>query len=183
MFEKFIADRRPVAMRFAQTELDAAGNTLATHAGNLWFAPPASFRVEYDSANKPLVVSNGKEVWFYEADLKQAVSRPFSSVGNIGIVGVLSAEGVDALAKDYVLTAAAGDGLFWLAGEARDKNSPMPNARLGFAAAGELRRAEVTDAFGGAALLEILSQKRGELPADVFSFTPPPDADIAALGE
>ena len=55
--------------------LSAHGQTQKT-AGHVWLQKPSQFRWQVQKPSKQLYVSNGKQIWDYEANLMQVIVRP-----------------------------------------------------------------------------------------------------------
>lgn len=165
--------------QFKQTVLDSDGETLSESGGRLWFARGGKFRVEYDAPEQLLLVSDGESFWSYEADLKQALVRPLSSLGG-GFLAALSASEWGELPEHYKLSAAdAGEGLRWVTATTRASEDSVREIRFGFDDGGELRKLNMRDSFGGEVRIEIANWTRGASESR-FVFAPPPGTEVVA---
>lgn len=188
LFAKFREDARLTRMRFIQKNYDEQDTPTEETRGTIWYRSPNLFRLEYDESDKPLVVSDGVNIYIYEKDLQQVVVRRFNSSDEQGLLSVLLG-GLDAMRNRYVFSSGAGGRLIWLAGEATAEDDPVPLVRLGFLSGdGGLRRLEMSDAFGGRLSLDIADFARGadarsDDDGEIFSFTPPPDTVVINSAE
>ena len=165
--------------QFKQTVLDSDGETLSESGGRLWFARGGKFRVEYDAPEQLLLVSDGESFWSYEADLKQALVRPLSSLSG-GFLAALSASEWGELPEHYTLSAAdAGEGLRWVTATTRAAEDSVREIRFGFDNGGELRKLNMRDSFGGEVRIEIANWTRGASESR-FVFAPPPGTEVVA---
>ncbi len=163
--------------QFRQRVYDDDGELLSDGGGRLWFARGGKFRVEYQSPEELLIVSNGESFWSYEKDLRQVVVRPLSSLGG-GFLAALSAGEWQALPRLYDLSAGgAEDGMRWVVAQSKDKEDAVRRILFGFDDGGALQQLKMHDAFGGMVRVDIIGLSPGAAD-DIFDFVPPPDAEI-----
>ena len=183
-FDRLIRGDDLVTMNFHQTTFDDSGMVLEETDGVLQYLRPSFFRMEYESPQQPLLVSDGELLWYYEADLKQVVVSPLQEMERNGLLTLFSSGGLEALLEHYVVTSGVGsNGLVWLNAEPQDAADSLRRIQLGFDNDGVLRQIKVLDAFGGAIQMDISSVGSRVADADFFAFTPPPDTEIIRTGE
>ena len=184
LFERFRADERAVRIRFTQNNYDKNKVVLESSTGTLWYQVPNRFRMEYDAADKPLVVSDGSSLWVYEDDLKQATVRPLTSIRENSLLSVLSVDGLDSLKDRYVFSSSIAGDLVWLVGSTLWQDDQITRVQFGFSpVSGDLRQLEMVDSFGGGIALKVLKLTRDTDASSQFLFTPPVGADVIHIGE
>lgn len=172
LFEQFLA-HRAATIEFVQTTTDSRGEVLETVSGTLSYQRPGKFRLQYDSAAHPLLVSDGETVWLYEADLQQVVVSRSETMQKHGLWQVLAQGDSSHLRQTYVLSAGIRGEVRWLTATARDTGHNLREIALGFAAAdGALQQVRIGDTFGGTAHLQVTALTLSAAP-DAFHFTPP----------
>ena len=144
---------------------------------------PDKFRLEHDDEEGLLIVSDGETVWTYEADLAQAIRRPYASARRMGALAMLAGEAPE---SHFVLAAAAAadaDGARWVTATPRagfDSDSDAGvNVRIGFSADGEcLKCGSPTHSGDGAAGGERVDA--GRAVGVGFEFHPPEGVAVVA---
>ena len=63
---------------FTEQTLDTQGRDVARSNGTVMIARPGKFRWETESPTHQIVMTNGKILWIYDVDLKQATEQPIS---------------------------------------------------------------------------------------------------------
>ena len=163
---------------FAQTVYDANGAEKETSTGRVSLSAPRLFRWEYVKPYPQLIVADGKTVWVYDPDLKQATRRAQGDTEqNSPLAALIDPARLD---KDYtVAEAGSGDGLEWLTLTPRDKdNASFESARLGFDRNG-LNRMAFTDLLGQRTEIVFAQWQRNPAFArGTFSYVPPKDVDV-----
>ena len=131
-----------------------------------------------------MIVSDGETVWTYEADLAQAIRRPYASARRMGALAMLAGEAPE---SHFVLAAAAAadaNGARWVTATPRagfDSDSDAGvNVRIGFSADGELFEMRIADAFGGTVRLVVKGLTRVAPSESVFDFHPPEGVAVVA---
>ena len=178
LLQHFLQNTPAANLVFSQTVFGDDGEIQSSGAGRLWFERPAKFRLEYDSPEQLLLVSDGKLAWLYEPELQQAVVQTAqTAAAEAPLLRVLS-DGLESLRADYALTSGLGGEWRWAVAEAINERQSVRLLRLAFTPSGELRRVEMTDAFGGVARLDIESF-HPSVDGAKFTFIPPPGVDVA----
>src|SRR5580692_12408039 len=73
--EKALAGLSSWSADFTQTIADGQGKELRSAAGKFYLQRPGKFRWDYAEPSQQLVLSDGKQIWFYDKDLAQANVR------------------------------------------------------------------------------------------------------------
>lgn len=177
LLQAFWAKTPSAMVEFRQEVFDEDGESLSDGGGILWFARGGRFRVQYQSPDELLLVSDGESFWSYEKDLRQVVVRPLSSLGG-GFLAALTAGEWQKLRQLYDISAeeSAADGMQKITARSRDKQDAVRRIVFIFGG-GDLRHLVMHDAFGGRVRVDITSLTAGA-DDELFTFTPPPDAEI-----
>ena len=177
LLRKFWSQTPGARAEFRQRVYDSDGELLSSGGGKLWFARGGKFRVEYQSPEELLLVSNGETFWSYEKDLQQVLVRPLSSLGG-GFLAALSAGEWKELPRHYILAAdGADDNLHWESAKSRDPEDAIRRIRFGFDGGGSLRQLQMHDAFGGVVQITMRNLTIGAADG-IFVFVPPPGAEV-----
>jgi chaperone LolA len=70
---------RSLAATFDQESRVASLGRPRTRAGRLFFQPPGRMRWEYDPPDAQLIVADGRQLWLYRPDRRQAVVQPMDA--------------------------------------------------------------------------------------------------------
>ncbi len=152
--------------------------------GSFAFMRPQHFRLDYQ---KPFesIVADGKTLWLYDAELKQATARgQAQALGATPMAVIALASDVGTLQKDFQLQAMADqDGLQWVQATPVSKDAGMQSIRLGLRVSGtgvQLARLEMADAMGQRSLLvfERMETNPAGLGASGFQFSPPVGVEV-----
>jgi outer membrane lipoprotein carrier protein len=74
--QRFVDKVESLSATFDQVQKDENGHVLQVSTGRLWLQRPAKFHWRYEKPYEQLVVCDGKQLWQYDPDLKQALVRP-----------------------------------------------------------------------------------------------------------
>lgn len=74
--QRFVDKVESLSATFEQVQKDDKGSVLQVSTGRLWLQRPAKFHWRYEKPYEQLVVCDGKQLWQYDPDLKQALVRP-----------------------------------------------------------------------------------------------------------
>lgn len=74
--QKFLDNVQTLSATFEQVQKDENGRVLQASSGRLWLSRPGRFRWSYEKPYSQLMVCDGKQLWQYDPDLKQAMVRP-----------------------------------------------------------------------------------------------------------
>lgn len=75
----FLAKMDELSASFVQHTFDGKGALLQTQKGRLKLKRPNQFRWESEQPYEQLLVSNGKTLWQYDADLEQVTMQPLNT--------------------------------------------------------------------------------------------------------
>lgn len=174
----FIRETRTVRANFSQTLYDRNARTLQESNGTLQFERPEKFRWTYEKPYEQLIVGDGIQVWFYDHDLNQVTVRQFNIA--IGSSPAALLAGSSAIEDNFVLTELGlQNQIEWLEAIPKSKESVFEFIQMGFSPEGTLKIMALRDNFGQTTLLTFSDlDKNPKLPADLFKFIPPENADV-----
>jgi outer membrane lipoprotein carrier protein len=162
---------------FTQTIDDGHGKVLRSAAGKLYLQRPGKFRWDYTEPSEQLVLADGKQIWFYDKDLAQANVRDMDAALANTPASLLSGSGSVSAQFDVKALPPAG-GLEWFQLIPKRPDTDFQLVRMGFDK-GELSSMFLADKLNQITQLTFTHASRnGKLPADLFSFTPPPGVDV-----
>ena len=72
----WLAAHESLRARFLQTVFDEAGARLDESRGTVAFRRPYRFRWDYEAPEPQIIVADGENLWWYDADLEQVTVRP-----------------------------------------------------------------------------------------------------------
>ncbi len=175
--ERYLANLSTWSADFEQTIDDESGKTLRSASGHLYLQRPGKFRWDYQKPAVQLVLADGKKLWFYDQDLQQANVRDMDATLANTPATLLS--GSADLGSQFTITALpAAEGLEWFQLVPKRPGSDFQAVRIGFAK-GELVRMLLADKLNQVTSLKFSVARRNvAIPADLFSFTPPPGVDV-----
>ena len=163
---------------FSQSVYDNKGKLKERTSGRVALSAPRLFRWEYLKPYPQVVVADGKTVWVYDPDLKQATRRAQGiEEQNSPLAILINPARLD---KEFqVKEEAASGGLQWLSLAPRNKaQAAFSSARLGFKA-GQLSQMSFTDALGQRTEITFAAWKRNpKFAGGTFKFSPPKGLDV-----
>lgn len=164
--------------RFSQQVFDSKGKRKESNSGLVALSAPRLFRWEYLKPFPQLILADGKQVWVYDPDLKQASVRPQGvEEQNSPLAALVDPKRLD---RDFQMKEAGqASGLEWLElTPKRAEEASFQRARLGFDKTG-LARMEVLDTLGQRTEIVFSGWKRNPtFSAKTFRFTPPKGVDV-----
>jgi outer membrane lipoprotein carrier protein len=174
---EYLAQTNAARSRFEQTVIDRNGKVLQHASGTMAFSRPGKFRWEYDKPYQQTIVGDGKRLWIYDKDLNQVTVRNLDRALGASPAAILA--GSNEIDRDYIVTSAGSrDGLDWLEAVPRTKDTAFERMRLGFGK-NALEAMELHDQFGQTTVIRFSDLERNpKLPAKLFTFAPPPGADV-----
>ena len=182
--DKYLDNLKTLHTAFLQTLADAQGREIDRATGTLIVARPGKFswdiHPQSGNTNKgagQLMVSDGRNLWFYDRDLEQVTVKPVDAALSATPAMLLS--GTVDVRKNFTLQAAGQrDGLDWVLVEPAGADADFKDALFGFAG-GDLKRMILEDKLGQTAtiLFDHIERNVPVAPQDV-SFTPPKGADV-----
>jgi outer membrane lipoprotein carrier protein len=175
--ERYLSNLSTWSADFSQTINDEAGKTLRSASGHLYLQRPGKFRWDYLKPVEQMVLADGKKLWFYDKDLQQANVRDLDAAVANTPATLLS--GGAALGSQFeIKSLPAAEGLEWFQLVPKHPDTDFQAVRIGFAK-GELVRMMLADKLNEVTSLRFSAAHRNvTLPADEFTFTPPPGVDV-----
>lgn len=149
-------------------------------SGSFEFARPSRFKFVYKKPFEQTIVADGQTLWLFDVDLNQVTARKQSSaLGSTPAALIAAAPDLKALQADFALTDAPDkDGLQWVQGTPKAKDSQLQQVRVGFKQ-DQLAVLEILDSFGQRSVLSFVGfQPNAVLDAGAFQFKPPAGADV-----
>jgi outer membrane lipoprotein carrier protein len=172
----FVRDVKSGRARFTQIVTSPDGVRKKTSSGSFEFSRPNRFRFVYAKPFEQTIVSDGEDVWIYDADLNQVSSRKFSAALGATPAALLAGAALD---KDFELSSLPpSDGLEWAEARPKAKDGAFQSVRVGFRGK-DLAALEIIDSFGQKSLLTFTAfAPNVPVPAESFRFTSPAGADV-----
>ena len=174
----FIQETRTVRANFSQTLYDKNSRAIQESTGTMQFERPEKFRWAYEKPYNQLIVGNGTQVWFYDHDLNQVTVRQFNLA--IGSSPAALLAGSSTIEDNFELVElGVQNEMEWLEAIPKNKESNFEFIQMGFSSDGALKVMALRDNFGQTTLLSFSElDKNPTLPADLFTFIPPDNADV-----
>jgi len=163
--------------RFDQVTLDEGMNPIQESSGNLWIERPGKFRWTYNVPYVQHIIGDGKQVWVYDVELKQAAVRQMQ--GALGATPAILLSGKGALEGIFAIKDLGNQGaLDWVQLIPKKSDGGFENIRIGFEK-GAIRTLEMVDGFGQTTRVTLRDAKENpQISADKFSFKPPAGVDV-----
>ena len=174
---RFFNQVQRYSARFDQVVLDEALNPIQESSGNLWIERPGKFRWQYTTPYVQHVVGDGKQVWVYDVDLKQAAVRRME--GALGSTPAMLLAGRGSLEASFVIKDLGRQGeLDWVQMKPKKNDGGFEDIRIGFEK-GRIRTLEMVDGFGQITRVTLKdAQENPPISADKFQFKPPKGVDV-----
>jgi outer membrane lipoprotein carrier protein len=175
--QRFFSKVQRYSAGFDQVTLDEAMSPIQESSGNLWIERPGKFRWNYTVPYEQHIVGDGKQVWVYDVELKQAAVRPMQ--GALGATPAILLSGKGALAGIFVIKDLGRQGeLDWVQLTPKKNDGGFEKIRIGFEK-GKIRTLEMIDGFGQTTRVTLRDAKENlKISADKFSFKPPAGVDV-----
>ncbi|HLM53426.1 MAG TPA: outer membrane lipoprotein chaperone LolA [Pseudoxanthomonas sp.] len=167
--------------RFTQQVFDASGKLKETSSGRVSISAPRLFRWEYTKPYPQLIVADGRKVWVYDPDLKQASVREQGvEEQNSPLSALIDPSKLDQ--QFNVSETGTSDGLQWLTLTPKTAaDASFQSARLGFTRQG-LSRMVVVDAVDQRTQIDFTGWRRNpSFGRGTFKYTPAQGVDV--IGE
>ena len=191
--DRYLKNLKTLNVKFLQTVADAHGAEVGRSSGTLIVERPGKFRwdihpqstaqgVGAAQANAPadgqMMVSDGRNLWYFDRDLQQVTVRPMTAALSATPAMLLSGA-VDV--RQHFTESSAGnrDGLDWVYVEPRSAAADFKSALFGFDGKRTLQRMILEDKLGQ--VVTIIFQDvevNAPVPAAELTFTPPPGTDV-----
>jgi outer membrane lipoprotein carrier protein len=196
--DRYLEHLKTLRVTFLQTVADSHGAEVGRSSGTLIVERPGKFRWEIQpQATSPaassqgasagrgaapgggqVMVSDGRNLWYYDRDLQQVTVRPMTAALSATPAMLLSGT-VDVHQHFTETGAGKREGLDWVYVEPRSTEADFKSALFGFDGKGTLQRMILEDKLGQ--VVTIIFQDVAvnvSVPASALTFTPPPGADV-----
>ena len=197
--DRYLQHLKTLRVTFLQTVADAHGAEVGRSSGTLTVERPGKFRWEIHpqaataaagssqsapagaasaSSGGQIMVSDGRNLWYYDRDLEQVTVRPVTAALSATPAMLLSGT-VDVHQHFTEASAGKREGLDWVYVEPRSTDADFKSALFGFDHKGTLQRMILEDKLGQ--VVTIIFQDVAlnvSVPPKELTFTPPPGADV-----
>lgn len=173
----FTKDLQGLDGQFNQQVFDVRGKQKESASGRLAVAAPDRLRWEYVKPYPQLIVADGKTVWVYDPDLRQASKRPQGvEEANSPLAILLDPSKLD---REFsVKEAGSSSGLAWLQLTPRQAEAGFKTAKLGFGKGG-LSQMEYVDALGQRTKISFTGWRRNPgFAKGTFTYVPAKGVDV-----
>ena len=197
--DRYLEHLKTLRVTFLQTVADAQGAEVGRSSGTLIVQRPGKFRWEIQpqpaasgatssqgastgqgsaSSGGQLMVSDGRNLWYYDRDLQQVTVRPMTAALSATPAMLLSGT-VDVHQHFTETRAGKRDGLDWVYTEPRGTEADFKSALFGFDGKGTLQRMILEDKLGQIVTIIFKDVELNvSVPASALTFTPPQGADV-----
>jgi outer membrane lipoprotein carrier protein len=197
--DRYLKNLKTLRVTFLQTVADAQGAEVGRSTGTLTVERPGKFRWDIHpqsvapgtaggqgAAAAPagpagggqLMVSDGRNLWYYDRDLEQVTVRPVTAALSATPAMLLSGT-VDVHQHFTESNAGMRDGLDWTYVQPRSTEADFKSALFGFDRKGTLQRMILEDKLGQIVTIIFKDvEVNVSVPAQELTFTPPPGADV-----
>lgn len=172
----FLDSTKTARGAFSQSVVSKSGRKPQQSAGIFAMQRPGKFRWSYELPYQQLLVSDGKQFWSYDPELKQAVSKRIGDAFGSSPAALLAGGDLD---KSFELRdVGAADGLEFVEAIPKQGDASFSRIRIGLRDHLPLSM-EIHDSFGQITLLRFTQFERNPaLDAGLFRFVPPKGADV-----
>lgn len=149
-------------------------------SGTFEFLRPGKFRFIYRKPFEQTIVADGQTLWLHDVDLNQVTARKQAqALGSTPAALIASSADIKTLQADFTLAdVAEQDGLQWVQGAPKARDSQLQSVRVGFKN-GQLAVLEILDSFGQRSVLTFSDmQANVAFGSGAFQFKPPAGADV-----
>ena len=197
--DRYLEHLKTLRVGFLQTVADAHGAEVGRSTGTLIVERPGKFRWEIQPQATPpapssqgaaaaqgnaaaaggqVMVSDGRNLWYYDRDLQQVTVRPMTAALSATPAMLLSGT-VDVHEHFTETSAGKREGLDWVYVEPRSTEADFKSALFGFDGKGTLQRMILEDKLGQIVTIVFQDvQVNVAVPASALTFTPPQGADV-----
>ena len=178
--QRFVATTPQASGRFTQTLVKEGGGTARPSSGVFAYARPGRFRWDIQKPYQQLIVTDGRQLYFYDVDLQQVTIKPVSDAMSATPAALLFGSGD--LERAFRLSDEGqgldAEGIAWVEAVPLTKEAGFERLRIGMRA-GLPVRMDVIDAFGqqtrfGFEAIDV----KAKVDAGQFEFQTPPGVDV-----
>lgn len=162
---------------FEQVMFDAGQQPVQTSSGRFSLLRPGRFRWDYSQPFEQTIVSDGQDLWIYDADLEQVTVRRLDD--GLGSTPAMLLSGAGKVADAYLLASRfTTDNIDWVELQPRAKDSDFGRLRLGFDD-NTLVVMDLLDGLGQTTRIYFTEvQENPQLGDQQFEFEVPDGADV-----
>ncbi len=172
---KLLNNIHTMQANFNETVKDTKGKTLNQSQGKMSLQRPGQFRWDVSAPNPQLIVTNGKKIWIYDADLQQVTIRYFSKDAGEAPALLLSNTN-ETLTKDFQVVAENNATTFLL--KPKDKSSLFESIQLAFENQ-QIKQMQLQDHLGHITVIQFNRiVMNNPLSAALFAFKTPAKVDV-----
>ena len=176
-FRHFLQDMKSFEATFEQQQFDERGDLTETASGTVAVARPGRFDWDYQQPYRQRIVSDGKQLYLYDADLAQVTVNEMQA-GAPDSPARLLGEAFDLDATFDVAALAARDGLDWVRLTPKTQGQQFREIEIGLAD-GVLGAMRLHDNLGQLTAIRFKGLKRNATIAPSrFVFAAPPGVDV-----
>jgi chaperone LolA len=158
-------------------QVSGKNNKPQVSTGQVSLVRPGKFRWIYAKPYPQEIISDGKQVWLYDADLSQVTIKPVGKALDASPAAILAGNNkLDASFNSKDLP--SKDGLNWVELSPKQQDSSFAKIRIGFNDS-NLSRMELDDQFGQTTQIQFNQVIRNKaIDPKLFTFTPPVGTDV-----
>lgn len=174
---RFYNNVKSFSADFTQVVMDESLTTLQESTGKLWIKRPGRFRWDYLEPFKQYIIADGKKIWVYDIELKQATYRDMD--GALGNTPAFLLGGSGSLKKNFILKSLGKQGkLEWVQMKPKNSDGGYEDIRIGFEK-GKIRMLEMVDSFGQTTRVTLSKNRENKkISKKLFSFKPPKGVEL-----
>jgi len=175
--DEFLAKVKSFHARFEQQLFDEVGERLETSSGEVDIVRPGRFNWSYEKPYRQRIVSDGRTLWVYDADLEQVTINDVD-LGSGDSPGRLLGDEVDVDASFTVEPLPAKDGIEWLKLTPKASQRQFNEIELGLRE-GTVVSMRMKDNLGQTTAIDFSDIDRAaQIDPSTFRFEPPKGVDI-----
>ncbi len=168
---------RTMQADFVEVVKDTKGKTLDRSQGKMSLERPGKFRWDVAQPNPQLIVTNGKKIWIYDADLEQVTIRYLDKTAGEAPALLLSNSN-ETLTRDFQVDALNNSDMQWFLLIPKDKSSMFESIKLGFENQ-QIRQMQLQDHLGHVTLIQFNRVTMNtSLSPTLFYFKTPAKVDV-----
>ena len=180
LLQNFVDNVHTLSSRFEQKLVDANDIVVEEANGTLEISKPGRFRWSYAEPYEQLLVADGLNVWSYDVDLAQVTVKPQQELLGNTPAALLGGAG-DVLDDFDYIGSFTDRGTVWVRLRPKSTDNGFTSVELGFND-GTLRRLIFADNLEQTTLIALFDvDVNSEIAEEVFTFTPPADADLVGV--
>jgi outer membrane lipoprotein carrier protein len=175
--DRFLAEVKSFHARFEQQLFDEYGEPLETSNGEVDILRPGRFNWSYEAPYRQRIVSDGKTLWVFDADLEQVTINDVE-LGSVDSPGRLLGDEVDVDASFDVTELPARDDVEWLRLKPKASGQQFNDIELGLRD-GKVVAMRLKDNLGQTTAIRFTEIERNpQIDPATFTFDAPPGVDI-----